>query len=77
LRPDVLSESHTFANTIDAHRYDLLRWFRTRISIGVLEAINGLVQAVKRRARGYCTDHHSIAIPSTNSYRLRTTQRAA
>jgi transposase len=51
-----------FANTIDEHRYLLLRWFRTHISIGVLEAINGLVQAAKRRARGYRTDRHYIAM---------------
>lgn len=51
-----------FADTIDNHRYDVLRWFRTHISIGVLEAINGLVQAAKRRARGYRTDRHYIAM---------------
>jgi transposase len=31
----------------------VLRWFQTRITNGVLEAINSLVQAAKRRARGY------------------------
>ncbi len=51
-----------FAETIDEHRYLVLRWFRTHISIGVLEAINGLVQAAKRRARGYRTDRHYIAM---------------
>jgi transposase len=51
-----------FADSIDKHRYDVLRWFRTHISIGVLEAINGLVQAAKRRARGYRTDRHYIAM---------------
>ncbi len=51
-----------FAETIDEHRYLVLRWFRTHISIGVLEAINGVVQAAKRRARGYRTDRHYIAM---------------
>ena len=31
-------------------------------SNGVLEAINSLVQAAKRRARGYRTDKHYIAM---------------
>jgi transposase len=57
-----LEPLQAFANTIDEHRYLLLRWFRTHISIGVLEAINGLVQAAKRRARGYRTDRHYIAM---------------
>jgi transposase len=51
-----------FVDTIDAHRDDVLRWFQTRINNGVLEAINSLVQAAKRRARGYRTDKHYIAI---------------
>lgn len=50
-----------FVDTIDAH-WDVLRWFQTRITNGVLEAINSLVQAAKRRARGYRTDRHYIAM---------------
>jgi transposase len=51
-----------FVDTIDAHWDDLLRWFQTRITNGVLEAINSLIQAAKRRARGYRTDRHYIAM---------------
>ena len=40
----------------------VLHWFDTRISNGILEAINGLVQAAKRRARGYRSDRHYIAM---------------
>ena len=43
----------TSRTTIDAHWDDVLHWFQTRITNGVLEAINSLVQAAKRRARGY------------------------
>ncbi len=50
-----------FVDTIDAHWDDVLRWFQTRITNGVLEAINSLVQAAKRRARGYRTDKPYIA----------------
>jgi transposase len=52
----------TFAYLIDEHWEGVLRWHRTRISNGVLEAINSLVQAAKRRARGYRTKHNLIAI---------------
>ena len=51
-----------FVDTIDMHWADVLRWFQTRIANGVLEAINSLVQAAKRRARGYRTDKHYIAM---------------
>ncbi len=51
-----------FVDTIDAHWEDVLRWFQTRITNGVLEAINSLVQAAKRRARGYRTDRCYIAM---------------
>jgi len=51
-----------FVDTIDVHWDDVLRWFQTRITNGVLEAINSLVQAAKRRARGYRTDKHYIAM---------------
>lgn len=40
----------------------MLRWFRTRITNGVLEAINSLVQAAKRRARGYRAGKQYIAM---------------
>ncbi len=40
----------------------MLSWFHSRISSGILEAINGLVQAAERRARGYRSDRHYIAM---------------
>ncbi len=51
-----------FVDTIDDHRDEVLRWFQTGINNGVLEGINSLVQAAKRRARGYRTDRHFIAM---------------
>lgn len=41
------------AKTIRQHEQGILRWFISRVTNGILEAINGLVQSVKRRARGY------------------------
>jgi transposase len=51
-----------FAYTVDDHWAGVLRWHMTRISNGVLEGINSLVQAAKRRARGYRTSRNLIAM---------------
>jgi transposase len=47
---------------VDDHWDGILRWHLTRISNGVLEGINSLVQAAKRRARGYRTTRNLIAM---------------
>ena len=41
------------ARTIKRHWKGVLRWFTSRITNGLLEAINGLIQSAKRKARGY------------------------
>ena len=41
------------ARTVKRHWAGILRYFHSRIANGVMEAINGLVQAAKRKARGY------------------------
>jgi transposase len=41
------------ARTVKEHWDGILSWFDSRLSNGFLEAINGLIQAAKRRARGY------------------------
>lgn len=51
-----------FVDTLIANWDRILRWFQSRISNGILEAINSLVQAAKRRARGYRSDRHYIAM---------------
>lgn len=51
-----------FAYTVGEHWEGVLRWHTTRISNGVLEGINSLIQASKRRARGYRTTANLIAI---------------
>ncbi len=43
------------AYTIKRHWDGVLRWFRTRITNGLLEGLNSLIQAAKARARGYRT----------------------
>jgi transposase len=41
------------ARTLDKHRDGVLAWFDSRISNGLIEGINSLVQAAKAKARGY------------------------
>jgi transposase len=47
---------------VGEHWEGLLLQHTTRISKGVLEGINSLVQAAKRRARGYRTTTNLIAM---------------
>jgi transposase len=50
------------AATIKRHWSGILRWFESRVSNGVLEGINSLVQAAKSRARGYRTARNFITM---------------
>ncbi len=50
------------AKTIKAHGDGVLRWFRSRVSNGMLGAMNSLVQAAKARARGYRSTENFITI---------------
>lgn len=43
------------AKTIKQHWNGVLRWFHSRISNGLLEGINSLIQSAKARARGFRT----------------------
>jgi len=40
----------------------ILRWFHSKVSNGLLEGLNSLVQAAKRRARGYRSPRNYIAM---------------
>jgi transposase len=51
-----------FACSVAEHWDGVIRWFQSRISNGVLEAISSLIQAAKRRARGYRTTENLMAI---------------
>ncbi|SHF00093.1 Transposase [Desulfacinum infernum DSM 9756] len=50
------------AYTIKNHWQGILRWFRSRVTNGILEAINGLIQAAKRKARGYRNSQNLITM---------------
>ncbi|MGW8957849.1 ISL3 family transposase [Paenibacillus sp. NPDC055715] len=50
------------AKTVKRHEEGILRWFHSRMTNGLLEGINGLVQASKRRTRGYRNVDNLIAM---------------
>ncbi len=50
------------AKTIKKHWAGVLRWFTSRISNGVLEAINGLIQSAEVEARGFRSSRYLITM---------------
>lgn len=50
------------AKSLKRHKDGILRWFITKMTNGLLEGINGLVQASKRKARGYRSTDNFIAM---------------
>lgn len=50
------------AYSIKRHWNGILRWFKSKINNGILEAINSLIQAAKARARGYRTTRNLITM---------------
>src|SRR5512142_154919 len=52
----------TFARMLEHHWPGVIRWHHSRVSNGLLEALNSLIQAAKRRARGYRTNRNLIAM---------------
>lgn len=50
------------AKTIKNHWAGVLRWFVSRISNGALEAINGLIQSAKAKARGFRNSRYLITM---------------
>ena len=58
------------AYTVKEHWDGILNWFKSRISNGVLEGINSLIQAAKARARGYRNNKTLITMSYIISSRL-------
>ncbi len=51
-----------FAHMIADHWLGVVRWHHSRVSNGLLEGLNSLIQAAKRRARGYRSTRNYIAM---------------
>ena len=41
------------AKTIRRHQAGILSWFDSRVNNALIESLNSLIQAMKRRAKGY------------------------
>ena len=52
----------TVVATVEAHWDGIIAWQQSRLSNGLLEGTNSLVQAAKRRARGYRSKSKMITI---------------
>lgn len=50
------------AKALRRHWAGVLRWFQSRVSNGILEGINSLIQAAKAKARGYRSTRNLIAM---------------
>lgn len=50
------------AKSLKKHEDGILRWFQTKMSNGLLEGLNSLIQATKRKARGFRTVQNFIAM---------------
>jgi len=59
------------AATLKKHRDGILEHFRSGLSNGFAEGLNGRIQAAKARARGYGTDRHLITISYLICARLK------
>lgn len=51
-----------FVRTVEAHWEGIVAWQQSRLSNGLLEGTNSLIQAAKRRARGYRSKPKMITI---------------
>jgi transposase len=50
------------AKTIRKHQDGILSWFSTHVNNAIIESMNSLVQAAKRRAKGYRTTRNLVTI---------------
>jgi hypothetical protein len=48
------------ARTIKKHWDGIVRWKESQINNGILEGLNSIVQAAKRKARGYGKKHFKV-----------------
>ena len=51
-----------FTQMLEDHWLGVMRWHHSKVSNGLLEGLNSLIQAAKRRARGYRTNRNYIAM---------------
>ena len=57
-----VEEVASVARTFRKMKQKILAWFQHRISNGILEGLNSVLQSAKTRARGYANPDHMILI---------------
>jgi transposase len=57
-----ISQIIQVTETIRKHEQAILHWFKTKMTNGLIEAINGIIQAAKRKARGFRSVRNLIAV---------------
>ncbi|MBG9793295.1 transposase, partial [Paenibacillus dendritiformis] len=50
------------AKMLQNHYDGVVRWFSSKLTNGLLEGVNSLFQAAKRKARGYRSEKNIIAM---------------
>ena len=48
------------AKTIKKHWDGVIQWKKSQVNNGILEGLNSVIQAAKRKARGYKKNHFKI-----------------
>ncbi len=61
-RTSELESLAKFCDMLQEDRLGVISWHHSRVSNGLLEALNSLIQAAKRRPRGYRSNRNFIAI---------------
>ena len=60
------------AQTVERHLSGIHNWMRSKINNGILEGLNSIIQAAKRKARGYGKKHFAtIAFLLTGKLNLQ------
>ncbi|TXK66240.1 ISL3 family transposase [Paenibacillus sp. N3.4] len=59
------------ARSLQRYANGILRWFQTKMTNGLLEGLNSLVQAAKRKARGYRSTRNFIAMIYATANKLK------
>jgi len=57
-----LGPLHDFADMVEEYWLGITEWWTSKVSNGLLEGLNSLIQAAKRRARGYRSTRNYIAM---------------
>lgn len=61
------------AKTLKRHEDGILRWFQTKMTNGLLEGLNSLIQSTKRKARGFRTVENFIIMAYVTVNKIKIT----